>query len=82
MKNSIEVSLSDTRLFSLSIGKRLLRKDHITPQGNIPVFSANVFEPFVYTKESNITDLSTPYVLWGIDEDFSFNVIGDCETSL
>lgn len=75
VKNSVEVSLSDTNLFSLSIGKRLLRKDYITPQGNIPVFSANVFEPFVYSKESNIADLSTPYVLWGIDGDFSFNVM-------
>lgn len=75
VKNSVEVSLSDTNLFSLSIGKRLLRKDYITPQGNIPVFSANVFEPFVYSKKSNITDLSTPYVLWGIDGDFSFNVM-------
>lgn len=75
VKNSVEVSLSDTNLFSLSIGKRLLRKDYITPQGNIPVFSANVFEPFVYSKESNMADLSTPYVLWGIDGDFSFNVM-------
>lgn len=39
------------------------------------MFSANVFEPFVYSKESNIADLSTPYVLWGIDGDFSFNVM-------
>ena len=73
--DSIEVSLSDTQLFSLSIGKRLLRKDFIFPHGDIPVYSANVFTPFVYSNESNITDWSTPYVLWGIDGDFSFNVM-------
>lgn len=73
--NSIEVSLSDTKLFSLSIGKRLLRKDYINPQGDIPAFSANVFTPFAYSDKSNIDDWSAPYVLWGIDGDFSFNVM-------
>lgn len=73
--SSIEVSLSDEKLFSLSIGKRLLRKDYLHEQGTIPVYSANVFEPFVLTENSNITDWSTPYVIWGIDGDFSYNVM-------
>lgn len=73
--NNIEVSLNDTRLFDLSIGKRLLRKNFIEPHGDIPAYSANVFTPFAYLDESNITDWSTPYVLWGIDGDFSFNVM-------
>jgi hypothetical protein len=62
-------------LFDLFIGERLLRKDHITPLGEIPAYSANVFTPFIYTNRSNVTDFSVPYVLWGIDGNFDFNVI-------
>ncbi len=58
-----KVSLSDKALFTLSLGKRLLKKDFITAKGDIPVYSANVFEPFVYTDKSNITDFSKAYVL-------------------
>lgn len=47
-----QVSLSDKDLFTLSLGKRLLKKDFITAKGDIPVYSANVFEPFVYTDKS------------------------------
>lgn len=70
-----KVSLSDKALFTLSLRKRLLKKDFITAKGDIPVYSANVFEPFVYTDKSNITDFSKAYVLWGIDGEFSFNVM-------
>ena len=70
-----KVSLSDKALFTLSLGKRLLKKDFTTAKGDIPVYSANVFEPFVYTDKSNITDFSKAYVLWGIDGEFSFNVM-------
>lgn len=75
IKDSIEVSLSDANLFDLSIGKRLLRKNYVTANGNIPAYSANVFSPFVYTSQSNIVDFSVPYVLWGIDGTFEFNVM-------
>jgi type I restriction enzyme M protein len=70
-----EVSLSDESLFELAIGKRVLKKDYITPMGNIPIYSANVFEPFVFSDCSNITDFSTPYVIWGIDGSFEFNIM-------
>lgn len=73
--NSKVVTLGDTSLFELSIGKRLLRKDYISKSGCIPAYSANVYEPFVYSNESNITDFSKPYVLWGIDGNLSFNVM-------
>lgn len=75
-QNSVEVSLSDKSLFELSIGKRVLRKDFQTPRGEIPVYSANVFIPFVYSDSSNITDYQAPYVIWGIDGVFDFNVVG------
>jgi len=73
--NSKEVSLDDESLFELFIGKRLLRKDFVAHKGKIPAYSANVFEPFVYTNSSNITDFSKPYVLWGIDGDLDYNVM-------
>jgi restriction endonuclease S subunit len=62
-------------LFELFIGKRLLRKDFVAHKGTIPAYSANVFEPFVYTNSSNISDFSKPYVLWGIDGDLDYNVM-------
>lgn len=75
-QNSIEISLSDKSLFELSIGKRVLKKDFQTPKGEIPVYSANVFEPFVYSNSSNITDWQHPYIIWGIDGNFDFNLVG------
>ena len=73
--SSVEVSLNDETLFDLSIGKRLLRKDYIEVSGKIPAYSSNVFSPFVYTSYSNVEDFSVPYVLWGIDGAFEFNVM-------
>lgn len=69
------IQLSDTTLFELSIGKRLLRKDYIKAQGNVPMYSANVFQPFAFSNKSNITDFSVPHVIWGIDGVFEFNPI-------
>ena len=73
--NSIDVSLGDPSLFELSIGKRLLRKDFTNTTGDIPAYSANVLSPFVFVDSSNIDDWTTPYVLWGIDGEFAFNVM-------
>jgi len=72
---SVEISLNNEELFELSIGKRLLRKDYIEAIGKIPAYSSNVFSPFVYTSYSNVEDFSVPYVLWGIDGAFEFNVM-------
>ncbi len=43
--------------------------------GTIPVYSANVIEPFGYMDELLITDFSVPSVLWGIDGDWMTNYI-------
>lgn len=69
------VALSDKSLFELGIGTRRLKKDYFNEKGGIPVYSANVFEPFVYDNISNITDFNYPYVLWGIDGRFEFNAM-------
>ena len=58
-----EVSLADSNLFTLAIGKRVLKKD-IVSEG-IPVYSANVSAPFGYLPESNVTDFSCPALLMG-----------------
>lgn len=69
------ISLSDTNLFELSIGKRIVKRDIINIKGNIPIYSANVKVPVGYHNKSNIPDFNNNFVLWGIDGDFEFNAI-------
>jgi len=69
------ISLNDDSLFELTIGNRVLKKEFIKPKGDIPVYSANVFEPFVFSDSTNIVDTSLSYVIWGIDGNFAFNVM-------
>jgi len=71
-KSKTTLRLSDNIVFDVSIGKRLL-KNEILPEGNYPVFSANVFEPFGYVNSLLIKDFSVPSVLWGIDGDWMVN---------
>lgn len=64
-------ALDDKKAFSLAIGKRVLNSELI-PGGNIPVYSANVREPFGYVNEllNGFEDFGSDSVLWGIDGDF------------
>ncbi|MDO5714629.1 MAG: N-6 DNA methylase [Tissierellia bacterium] len=64
--------LSDTNVFSLSIGKRVLQNE-LTEKG-IPVYSANVFEPMGNTDKSLIQSFDTDYIVWGIDGDWMVNI--------
>ena len=59
--------------FSLMIGKRVLASE-VTEKG-IPVYSANVFEPFGMIEKDIIKDFSKPSILWGIDGDWMVNSI-------
>lgn len=68
--------LSNTDNFQLAIGKRVLAKD-LTGEGNIPVYSANVFEPFGIINKLLIKDFSKPSILWGIDGDWMVNYLSD-----
>lgn len=68
-----EILLSDKK-FSLKIGSRVLA-DEIMDEGKYPVYSANVFEPFGYKDETNISDTSKDSIIWGIDGDWMVNVI-------
>lgn len=66
--------LSNSNVFSLMIGKRVLNAELI-PDGTTPVYSANVLIPFGYVNKKLITDFSSPSVLWGIDGDWMVNYI-------
>ena len=71
-RNSIRLSDKDT--FVLSIGKRVLNKELLV-KGKIPVYSANVLEPFGYLDKLLITEFNQKSVLWGIDGDWMVNTI-------
>lgn len=70
-----ELVLSEKKYFELFIGKRILKSEIFRPQGNIPIYSANVFKPFGLTDKSNIVDFSNDFILWGIDGNFEFNIM-------
>lgn len=67
-----KLTLSDKTCFTVSIGKRVLNSELIA-DGSIPVFSANVFEPFGFTDKLLIDDFSMDSILWGIDGDWMVN---------
>ena len=67
--------LSSSSDFDAFIGRRVLKKEVDTPGANIPIFSANVFEPFGLIDKLFIKDFSEPSVLWGIDGDWMVNYI-------
>lgn len=52
----------------------MLNKD-LVPTGSVPVFSANVTEPFGYLDNTLFDDFSVPSVLWGIDGDWMVNYV-------
>ena len=68
-----QISLN-SKEFEISIGKRVLAKE-IKENAKIPIYSANVFEPFGYIDELLIKDFSKASVLWGIDGDWQVNTI-------
>ena len=68
------VRLSDENIFQVSIGKRVLKNEFVE-NGKIPVYSANVIEPFGNIDKLLIEDFSKPSVLWGIDGDWMVNYL-------
>jgi type I restriction enzyme M protein len=74
--NVKEVSLDDKSMFTLGIGKRVLKKNTVKAyEEGIPAYSANVFKPLGFIKEGNLKDFSHPFVLWGIDGNFGLRVM-------
>ena len=70
----VKLRLSDSYRFDIQIGKRVLNSE-VNQAFNIPVYSANVFEPFGMTNKLLIEDFSKDSILWGIDGDWMVNVI-------
>lgn len=68
------IRLSDKDVFDLSIGKRILNKQ-LKQDGNIPVYSANVFKPFGYIDKLLFEDFNKSSVIWGIDGDWMVNAL-------
>lgn len=64
------VKLGDTSLFSLRIGKRVLKKAVYKSTAEVPLYSANIRKPFGYVKEANAGGLVNGGALWSIDSDF------------
>lgn len=70
---SISVFLGDAQYFELTIGKRVLRGEHVAE--GVPVYSANAIHPFGYVEKSNLSGFDRPSLLWGIDGVFDWNYI-------
>lgn len=72
--NSVEVLLGDQELFSLIIGKRVLKKECVDK--GIPCISANVRDVFGYIESTTIiSDFTVPSLTWGIDGVFDWHFI-------
>ncbi len=74
--DSVNLSLADSAYFELEIGERKLQKDLLKKRNSlssIPVFSANVVEPFGYCENTNLSDLDVSSVIWGIDGIFDWS---------
>lgn len=67
------VRLDRTDLFNLGIGKRVLKKQIL--ESGIPIYSANVYEPFGCIDDLFFEDCSVGTVIWGIDGDWDVNYI-------
>ena len=68
------LKLNNFEVFEIGIGKRVLNSE-VSPEFSIPVYSANVFEPFGMIDRLLLTDFSKDSVLWGIDGDWMVNTI-------
>lgn len=71
-KETKTVYLSDD-CFSLSIGKRILKKQLL--DDGIPLYSANPNKIFGYIKKSNLSSFDLPSIIWGIDGIFEWGYI-------
>lgn len=74
---TVELRLGNPEHFELFIGERRLRAQyHGQEKGPVPVWSADMEEPFAWGSDSNIQDFNNDFVLWGIDSNlFEFRVI-------
>ncbi len=67
--------LNNSEIFEVSIGKRVVEKEIEDTETGIPVYSANVFQPFGLIDKELLIDFDKPSILWGIDGDWMVNYI-------
>lgn len=70
--------VSDSDVFEMSIGKRVLESQLVpkdVSERTVPVYSANVKEPFGWIEETLNDDFSRAAVIWGIDGDWMVNYL-------
>lgn len=72
-KGNNNYRLNDDKTFELSIGNRVLKRE-VSDKYDIPVYSANVFEPFGNINKLLLKDFSKPSIVWGIDGDWMVNI--------
>lgn len=75
LKADKSYKLSDDEFFDISIGKRVLKRELNREEKGIPVYSANVFEPFGKIDKTLYKNFDVPSVIWGIDGDWMVNCI-------
>ncbi len=71
---NLNYKLSNKDIFEISIGRRILSSE-MNDDFEIPVYSANVFEPFGKINKILLKEFDRPSVIWGIDGDWMVNVI-------
>lgn len=69
MKNkTVEISLGDSSLFELAIGRRKTKKELLSiPEGEIPIISARLDRPFGFIDSKSFICSEKRLVLWNID---------------
>jgi len=72
-KADTKYRLSNSENFDIFIGRRIVQKDIEFQNSGVPIYSANVFNIFGYTKKEFIKDFEIASVLWGIDGDWLVN---------
>jgi type I restriction-modification system DNA methylase subunit len=69
------IKLNKSDIFDISIGKRVLTSEIEETNDGIPVYSANVLEPFGLISKELLKNYDRPSVLWGIDGDWMVNYL-------
>lgn len=74
MESATSFKLSNNSDFEITIGRRVVESE-LEPDGSVPIYSANVLEPFGYFSKLLFDDFTRPSLLWGIDGDWMVNFI-------
>lgn len=74
-KDGYKIYSLSNDIFETFLGDRVVADKQLVKEGKIPVLSANVYEPFGYINEQNISDFSMDSIVWGIDGDWMVNIV-------